>query len=121
MKSNINSETTLQSVSNRSSSRTSQTINNIRKHCKKNIDPNVRRTYSFSSDENIDTPVIRKVNDSNKNQSTRNSSHTACPLNKDYNSFTIIPIIGKFHNIICNHHGIFEYCINSPIINGINT
>ena len=62
MSSNLNDDRTLQTVTYKSgSSRTSQTIMNIRKHCKKNKDPNVRRTYSFSSDDNIE---IVNVDDS---------------------------------------------------------
>ena len=53
--SNSDSEVAIQSVSHKSCSRTSQTLNSIRKFCKKNRDPNVRRTYSFSSEDNIDT------------------------------------------------------------------
>ena len=67
--SNSDSEVAIQSVSHKSGSRTSQTLKNIREYCKKNRDPNVRRTYSFSSEDNVDTETtIKQVRRNSCNQ-----------------------------------------------------
>ena len=47
--SNSDSEVVIQLVSHKSGSRTSQTLKNIRKYCKKNRDPNVCRTLVIPS------------------------------------------------------------------------